>query len=180
MAVLPGRAAILTGPLDGWQRLANEPRDSTDPWVVAARRRSRRWEDGTDVLAALGDKPYLVDEPTARDVVGRFVAAGFVRLDVDVPAGGGERDVLRALAGTYDFPDYFGESWPAYTDCYSDFVVADEGPVVTVVRGLDDMQRRDLRQFMRCVMELETTAEFISVLRPVVPRRVVVLYVGEW
>ncbi|MEU0939794.1 barstar family protein [Embleya sp. NPDC005971] len=160
--------------------MENAPKDSTDPWVVGARRRLRRWDDGTDVLAALEDRPYLVDESTAQTMVGRFIAAGFIRLEVDVPEGGSELDLLQALARTYDFPDYFGENWPAYTDCYSDFVVAGEEPVVTVVRGLDGMHRRDLRQFMRCVMELETTAEFISVFKPVVPRRVVNLYVGEW
>ncbi|MFI6979025.1 barstar family protein [Embleya sp. NPDC050154] len=148
--------------------------------VVGARRRLAGWVDGADVLAALGERPYLVDESTAQTAVERFVAAGFVRLDVDVPKGGSELDVLQALARTYDFPDWFGENWPAYTDCYSDFVVASEEPVVTVMRGLDGMHRRDLRQFMRCVMELETTAEFISVLKPVVPRRVVNLYVGAW
>jgi len=160
--------------------LENVPKDSTDPWVVGARRRARGWDEGTDVLAALGDKPFLIDESTARAMVGRFLAAGFVRLDVDVPDEGTELDVLRALARTYAFPDYFGENWPAYTDCYSDFVEAAEQPVVTVIRGLDGMHRRDLRQFTRCVMEIETTAEFISVFKPVVPRRVVTLYVGTW
>lgn len=80
----------------------------------------------------------------------------------------------------YEFPEYYGESWDAFLDCYADVVEADESPLVLTIFGLSNFYESDFRAFLRSLYELESITDSISLFRSVIPRKVINLYLGDW
>jgi RNAse (barnase) inhibitor barstar len=49
----------------------------------------------------------------------------------------------RDVAGGLGFPDYYGRNLPAFYDCLSDLVIADDGGTAIVFQKYDQFTRRD-------------------------------------
>ncbi|WP_418961067.1 barstar family protein [Streptomyces tritici] len=165
---------------NGRALLRAAPADTDDPYVIAARRRLARWEDLDAARLGAGERPYLVSEEEHRRIREAFAESGVTFLQADASAVTTEHEFLVLLGEVHAFPEYYGENWAAFLDCYADVFEADDAPLVLTVRGLDRLRDTDFRAFLRCVHELESATESVPLLRPVIPRKVVNLYVGAW
>ncbi|MEU0391894.1 barstar family protein [Streptomyces sp. NPDC006208] len=161
-----------------WELLRSAPSGTDDPYVIAARRRVARWED-LDV-ASIGERPYLISRDEYLRIRDEFNDVGVTFLEVDASDVTTEDDLLVLLGKAYKFPEYYGENWDAFLDCYADVVEADESPLVLAIHGLSNFCESDFRAFLRSLYELESITETIPLLRSVIPRKVVNLYPGDW
>ncbi|WP_329405951.1 barstar family protein [Streptomyces sp. NBC_00704] len=163
-----------------WALLRSAPADTDDPYVVAARRRLARWEDLGAASLNIGQRPFLIKEEEYRRIRGEFGGAGVDLLEVDATNVVTEHKFLVLLGKIYKFPEYYGENWDAFLDCYADVVEADETPLILAIFGLSNFCESNFREFLRSLYELESITESISLFRSVIPRRVINVYPGNW
>ncbi|MFD6468134.1 barstar family protein [Streptomyces goshikiensis] len=159
--------------------MSKAPADSADPYVVAARARLEAWEN-TLTPEELGSPPFFVAPGAADGIAAKLAGAGFDVKRVDVSRAVSEDGLLEVLGEVLEFPDYYGVNWDAYLDCYADFVVSDSPPVALVLDGLDALKVAGFTEFFSCLHELELVREMVGVLRPIIARRVVNVYVGDF
>lgn len=155
------------------------PEDSDDPIIIAARRRMERASEISPLVAELGRQPWFVDDADAPGVIEGFRAAGCDIKELDV-RGMDEGGLVAQLGVVYEFPDYYGQNWTAYSDCYMGMVASGESPIILAVRGLDAWKDSDFLMFFRAVHELEWVTRLWAVSWRIVARRVVNLYIGDW
>ncbi|WP_371615856.1 barstar family protein [Streptomyces sp. NBC_00454] len=167
-------------PNNKWEMLRSAPADTQDPYVISARERLARWEDLPMSKFDVGDRPYLISEAECRKVLDGLAGAGVSILEADASGVLSEDDFLVLLGRVYGFPEYYGENWDAFLDCFADVVEADSAPIVLVISGLSSFFESDFRSFLRCLHELESVTESIPLFRSVIPRKVVNLYPGHW
>ncbi|CCK29321.1 hypothetical protein BN159_4942 [Streptomyces davaonensis JCM 4913] len=163
-----------------WELLRSSPADTDDPYVIAARRRLARWEDLGSAKLDIGERPYLISNDEYLRIQNEFRDSGVAFLEVDAGNVVTEDDFLIMLGKVYKFPEYYGENWDAFLDCFADVVEADDAPLVLAIHGLPNFCASDFRAFLRSLYELESITESISLFRSVIPRKVVNLYPGNW
>lgn len=164
---------------DMWRLVHQAPKDSDDPTIIAARRRMERGLEISPLVAELGRQPWFVDNADAPGVIEGFRAAGCDIKELDV-RGMDEDGLVAQLGVVYEFPDYYGQNWTAYSDCYSMMVASGENPIILAVRGLDAWKDSDFPMFFRAVHELEWVTRLWDLSRRIIARRVVNLYIGDW
>lgn len=164
---------------DKWLLLRNAPQDTDDPYIIAARRRRQRSNDLSPLVGTLGERPWFIDTEKAPRILDEFRAQGCEIKELDV-RDMDEEALLARLGALYDFPDYYGVNWDAYSDCYLQFVEAGEAPVVLAASGFDTWKESDFRLFFRTVYELESVTRLYGNAHRVIARRVLNLYIGDW
>ncbi|MBS2531167.1 hypothetical protein KGQ20_00105 [Catenulispora sp. NF23] len=165
---------------DKWLRIRKAPKDTDDPWVIAARRRLDRGSEIIPLLVDLDESVPFIDSVDAPGALDGFRALRCEVKELDV-RGMDERTLLRELGVLYGFPEDYEPNWSSYNDCYVDFLEAGDTPVVMAIRGFGAWRENDFRLFIRTVYELEAATEgFRRDAGAVIPRRVVNLYIGDW
>ena len=70
-----------------------------------------------------------------------------------------ERDFFAEVSKAFSFPEYFGNNWAAFHDCYSEFIDQRNGRAVAVIwRNASESLANHLRTFLECAHELLTSA----------------------
>jgi hypothetical protein len=164
---------------DKWLLLRKAPKDSDDPYVIAARRRLERGEEVIPLVVDLDESLPFLDAADASRVLDEFRALRCEVKELDVRAMD-EQALLVELGVLFDFPEGYEPNWASYNGCYSKFLEAGETPVVLAARGFDGWREHDFRLFMRTVYELQAVAEGFRRGSTVIPRKVVNLYIGDW
>lgn len=165
---------------ENWrQSRLSRGKDNVDPYYVEAWKRIDGWDAIRGTLDDLEAKPYFVDTASAPALLGDLRSRGFAVKDFDA-RGLDDEALLRGLGALFDFPDQWNVGWEGFTDWYSKFVEASPDVVVLAAHGFDAMMAADFRRFYRVVSRLEYIRECIGLVRPVIPRCVVNLYVGDW
>ncbi|GAA1370485.1 barstar family protein [Streptomyces beijiangensis] len=163
-----------------WELLRSTPADTSDPYVISARRRLARWEEVSAARLGIGERPFLIQREEYLRIRSEFEGPDVTLLEIDASNVTTEEDFLILLGKVYGFPEYYGENWDAFLDCYADVVEADDSPVVMALCGLSNFCESNFRTFIRSVYELESITESISLFRSVIPRKVINLYPGDW
>lgn len=164
---------------DKWLLLRKAPKDTDDPYVIAARRRLDRGDEVIPLLVELDESLPFLDAADAPRVLDEFRELRCEVEELDV-RDMDEQTLLVELGALFDFPEGYEPNWVSYSGYYSEFLETGETPVVLAVRGFDAWRENDFRLFMRTVYELQAVAEGFRRGSSVIPRKVVNVYIGDW
>ena len=97
------------------------------------------------------------------ETIGEALEADGIRLVQAELHGAGKQSLLRTLATSLEFPDYFGMNWDALVDCLQDFTWSplDRG-LVLVIKGSNDFWASEPRTAGTLVEIWLSSAEFWS------------------
>ncbi|WP_200825919.1 hypothetical protein [Kibdelosporangium aridum] len=166
--------------LEGRTVDVNEP--GAPPWVPEGMS-LKPWIQLADIFPWLPLRPYFLDDEKEAELLAGLRSSGFMIIDVqcNFELDDAEREFLSALSPKFGFDHCRVDAWSAFSVRIDEMLKAvDESPVAVVIQGLDELVRRDMHTFVRCVSNLISTTENLGYLDWRASRQVEYFFIGRF
>ncbi len=97
---------------------------------------------------------HLIDQNAEKKLCGTLSSLGFKTFTIEGNAINSEESFFLEVSKVLNFPDYFGENWDAFHDCFGDFLISEKGPIALIWKEATSTLNSSLKTFLKVTYEL--------------------------
>jgi RNAse (barnase) inhibitor barstar len=101
---------------------------------------------------------YLIDQHSEKELYNALSSSGFKIFKIEGSSIISEENFFIEVSKVLKFPDYFGNNWDAFHDCFGDFVSVENGPIALIWRDATSTLDKSLKIFLKVAYELLSAA----------------------
>lgn len=102
---------------------------------------------------------FCVDAESTPTLIGKLQDLHFTLCDIDGATVANDKDLLRQLGRLLEFPDYYGENWDAFDECFGDLDASARQRIALLWTNATTTATRNLYTFSSCIVTLQNLVE---------------------